>query len=180
MPEAAWVTGLSQRAVQHEIDEKVVPAEARAGRRGIAGPDLIYLSAIRNHYALIAPALRKQVRNAIMMSIREHRTTAQVEPFSVSLPAIEAKVHAGFEKLEQLKRDFVESSAEVLGGEPVLKGTRLSIRYVAGLVNQGATVEELAEDFDLTSAQVEAAVVLAKVNPRRGRPPSSIFSSASS
>lgn len=170
VPEAAWVTGLSQRAVQHEIDEKVIPAEARAGRRGIAGMDLIYLSAIRDHYALIAPALRKQVRNAIIVSVGQHRATAKVEPFSVSLPAIEARVRAGFEKLEQLKRDFVESRADVLGGEPVLKGTRLSIRYVAGLVSQGATPEELAEDFELTAEQVEAAVVLAKVNPRRGRP----------
>lgn len=170
MPEAAWVTGLSQRAVQHEIDEKIVPANAREGRRGVAGLDLVYLSVIRQHHALISPALRKQVRNAIALSISENRSTARVEPFSVSLSPIAAQVLAGFQTLERLKRDFVERRPDILGGEPVLKGTRLGIRHIAGLVGQGATPEELADDFDLTPEQVEAAVVLAKVNPRRGRP----------
>lgn len=52
------------------------------------------------------------------------------------------------EKLKLLDRDLLESRPDVLGGEPVLKGTRLSIRYVSDLVAQGATHDELGEDFD--------------------------------
>ncbi len=68
------------------------------------------------------------------------------------------------------QHDRIESRPDVLAGEPVLKGTRIPARHVADLVRAGATRAEIAEDFDLDNAQIEAAVAFDQTSPKRGRP----------
>jgi uncharacterized protein (DUF433 family) len=170
VPEAAFLAGVSPRLVQHEIDERIVTSRVSGGRRSISGVDILYLIAVRGVRDQMAPRLRRQVRNAIAHSAAENEDTACVHLFEVSLTALENDVLEGFETLERIKRDFIESRPEILGGEPVLRGTRLSARLIADLVRQGATAEELADDYDVTPEQVDAAVTFDRVNPRRGRP----------
>jgi uncharacterized protein (DUF433 family) len=62
--------------------------------------------------------------------------------------------------------DLIESKPSVRAGEPVLRGTRIPARMVAGLVDQGATADELRRDYGLSAEQVEAAVRFARANPR--------------
>lgn len=170
VPEAAYLAGVSLRMVQHEIDEQIVEAPTREGRRSISGVDVLYLNAVRRYYTLMAPALRREVRQAICVSAAQNKKAASFEVFHIDLAGLEAEVLSGFECLERTKREFVESRPEVLGGEPVLRGTRISVRHVANLVKQGATSEELQDDLDLTPAQIEAAVLYDRVTPKRGRP----------
>ena len=170
VPEAAFVAGVSARMVQHEIDERIVASRTHAGRRSISGVDVLYLSAVRRLHGQMAPALRRQVRNAIAHSAAQNETTAHFEVFTLSLASLESEVSEGFETLERAKREFIETRADVLGGEPILRGTRLSARLVADLIRQGATVEELCDDYDLTREQVQAAVTFDQVTPKRGRP----------
>jgi uncharacterized protein (DUF433 family) len=42
--------------------------------------------------------------------------------------------------------DLIESKPSVRAGEPVLRGTRIPARMVAGLVDQGATADEIRRD----------------------------------
>ena len=170
VPEAAFLARVSPRVVQHEIDERIVASHVSGGRRSISGVDLLYLSAVRRVHDQMAPRLRRQVRNAIFLSAAQNAETASIELFKVSLAALENDVLEGFETLERIKRDFIESRPEVLAGEPVLRGTRLSVRLIADLVRQGAGPDELAEDYDVTPEQVDAAVTFDRVTPRRGRP----------
>jgi uncharacterized protein (DUF433 family) len=177
VPEAAFLARVSPRVVQHEIDERIVASRVTSGRRSISGVDILYLSAVRKVHDQMAPRLRRQVRNAIAHSAARNEQTATIDLFEVSLAALESEVLEGFETLERIKRDFIESRPEVLSGEPVLKGTRLSARLIADLVRQGASVDELVNDYDVTPEQVEAAVTFARVTPRRGRPPRAVSSS---
>lgn len=170
VPEAAYLAGVSPRRVQHEIDESIVASRMSGGRRSISGVDLLYLIAVRQMSDQMAPPLRRQVRNAIVKSAAENEKTACINFFEISLKSLEHHVQETYEALERVKRDFIESRPEVLGGEPVLRGTRLSARLIATLVRQGASMDELADDYDLTPEQVEAAVTFDKVTPRRGRP----------
>jgi uncharacterized protein (DUF433 family) len=75
-----------------------------------------------------------------------------------------------FEALERSKHDHIESRKDILGGEPVIKGTRIAARHVADLVRRGATRAALRDDFDSTDAQIDAAVVFDRTSPKRGRP----------
>jgi len=170
VPEAAYLARVSARVVQHEIDERIVASRLSGGRRSISGIDLLYLSAVRRVHDQMAPRLRRQVRNAIVHSAALNAETAGFDLFEVSLRALEEEVLEGFETLERIKRDFIETRKDVLAGEPVLRGTRLSVRLIADLMRQGASVDELVNEYELTPEQVEAAVVFDRVTPKRGRP----------
>ena len=37
--------------------------------------------------------------------------------------------------------------AKVLAGKPVIKGTRLSVEYIVGLLAAGATAEDILEEY---------------------------------
>jgi len=170
VPEAARLAGVSSRFIQHEVDERVVPARMRDGRRSIAGVDLLYLVAVRKLRGALAPRFRRQMRNAIALSASENRASAELEAFILPLDRLGAEVLAGLEALQRVKQELIEVRPELLAGEPVLRGTRISARFIAELVRRGSAVEDLAADYDITPEQIEAAVLFDAVTPKVGRP----------
>src|SRR5258708_10506023 len=67
------------------------------------------------------------------------------------------------------------SVPEVLGGEPVLRGTRIPLEQVAGLFRKGVSLQEIAEDFPALSARDLAyARVYSRMGAAPGRPVKSI------
>jgi uncharacterized protein (DUF433 family) len=54
-------------------------------------------------------------------------------------------------------RDYIERDPRVVGGEPVLKGARVTLKTVLASLAEGATTAEILADFptlcDETSAQ---------------------------
>ena len=68
-------------------------------------------------------------------------------------------------------RRRVVSSPEVLGGEPVFRGTRIPVQHVASLFRKGSPEQEIAEDFPSLSARDLAyARLAARLGPKPGRP----------
>lgn len=56
-------------------------------------------------------------------------------------------------------RDYIESDPAILGGKPVIRGTRLSVELIVGWLDQGWTGEMVVEAYPLLSrADVEAVV----------------------
>ncbi len=59
-------------------------------------------------------------------------------------------------------QDRVAVDPEVLVGKPVVKGTRIAVELVVGLLAQGWTVEQILEEYDhLTAADVQACLAYA-------------------
>jgi uncharacterized protein (DUF433 family) len=52
----------------------------------------------------------------------------------------------------------IVSDPEVFGGKPCIEGHRISVHDVAAWHHQGIEPESIAEDFDLTQAEVYAAL----------------------
>jgi uncharacterized protein (DUF433 family) len=68
------------------------------------------------------------------------------------------------------KRRIV-SSPEVLGGEPVFRGTRIPVQHVASLFRKGVPESEIVEDFPALNARDLAyARLVARFGERPGRP----------
>ena len=66
---------------------------------------------------------------------------------------------------------MVERAKDVMGGEPVFKGTRIPVRMVAAMVSQGAGEAELLEGYPaLTARMIELSGIWAAAHPPRGRP----------
>lgn len=65
---------------------------------------------------------------------------------------------------------YVERNPAVMGGEPVIRGTRVPVRTVAGLIEQGESCEIMREDYPQVPEEAYAVVVRwARANPRRRR-----------
>jgi uncharacterized protein (DUF433 family) len=50
----------------------------------------------------------------------------------------------------------------VLVGKPVVRGTRLAVEYILGLIAEGWPEQEIARNYRLTSEQVRACVAYAQ------------------
>jgi len=71
----------------------------------------------------------------------------------------------------RLRDRYVQRNPTVMGGEPVIRGTRIPVRTIAGLIAQGESREVLREDYPHVPAEAYAvAVRWAHANPRRARP----------
>lgn len=65
----------------------------------------------------------------------------------------------------------IERDPHVAGGEAVIKGTRVTLRTVLASLAEGATVEELLEDFPtLTEPDVRAAIAFAAASAQEDLP----------
>lgn len=50
----------------------------------------------------------------------------------------------------------------VMTGKPVIRGTRLTVDYITGLLAHGATEHEILQEYDyLTSADIQACLLFA-------------------
>ncbi|MDQ3693288.1 MAG: DUF433 domain-containing protein [Chloroflexota bacterium] len=57
----------------------------------------------------------------------------------------------------------ISRNPAVLGGKPIIRGTRLAVSLVAGWIDTGTSVEQILEDYpNLTRDDVEAAVAYAR------------------
>jgi hypothetical protein len=58
-----------------------------------------------------------------------------------------------------------------MGGEPVVRGTRVPVRTIVGLIEQGESRKMMREDYPQVPEEAYAVAVLwTHANPRRGRP----------
>ena len=77
------------------------------------------------------------------------------------------------EKIENYEAlmDLIVIDPEIQHGEPVFKGTRITVHNIAGILQSGETEANLLEDYPrLSQEHLEAARLYARANPRRGRP----------
>lgn len=57
--------------------------------------------------------------------------------------------------------DRIEINPKVLAGKPVIKGTRLSVQFIVGLLGQGVTMEEILQEYHrLTMEDILASNIL--------------------
>jgi uncharacterized protein (DUF433 family) len=174
--EAAYVSGLSEKTVQQAIDRReIAPApgeDAGTQGRGVSYDALVYLSLRKRLSGLITGTGARLIRDELMREVPgpESGYTLDVGPLSLSA---EPDVRAVNQRLTELKevRAVIIRDPEVLGGEPVVAGTRIGVYFLAELAGQGADAEELLEDYpSLTAHTLQAALTYARVYPRRGRP----------
>lgn len=56
----------------------------------------------------------------------------------------------------------VTSDPKILGGKPVIRGTRLSVDFILNVLAHGATVEELQTEYDgLATEDIQACLLFA-------------------
>jgi uncharacterized protein (DUF433 family) len=62
-------------------------------------------------------------------------------------------------------KDHITSDKGILGGKPIIKGTRLSVEFLLGLMSEGWTQERILNNYpNLTSADLLALFSYAQQN----------------
>jgi len=70
---------------------------------------------------------------------------------------------------------YILRDPKVCGGEPVIKGTRVTIRTILASLAEGATIEEILKDFPtLTEEDVRAVIAFAAASAEEDLPTPSV------
>ena len=171
--EAAYIVGQPVKAVQKAIDEGSI-ASRRLRRGGavvrqVGEPELVYLRLLKEVSGALLPAAQKHVYRRLREQ-RDVDSVVTLGPVAVDVSEARRDVAARTEMLRKA-RSLVASDHEIRGGEPVLRGTRIPVHMLAELVKQGASAEELLEDYlSLDREKLEAGLAYAEAYPKRGRP----------
>jgi uncharacterized protein (DUF433 family) len=172
--EAAVVAGVSMRDVHRVIDEHILPEslydlrEARSFRSDACVFIAFYFEAANRltseeRQRAIAMASRHSSGKNSTKIVHDGFLTIDFAPFWTSVD----------KRLRRLNeaRTQVSSDHRILGGTPVISGTRVPVYDVAASVAAGYSIERILSSYpSLNPEQVELAALFAEANPQRGRP----------
>ena len=75
------------------------------------------------------------------------------------------------DQYRKARDQFIKSHPDILGGTPVIDGTRIPVYAVLGRFQGGDTLQDLIDDYpDVPPEAFEAAELYARAHPLRGRP----------
>jgi uncharacterized protein (DUF433 family) len=171
--EAAVLTGLPLKTVNNAIDKKTVAAIAGedAGRpiRLLDARALVSLSLERRLSDRIAPGLRRKVFDALAESPR-NVVSLEGGLLKIDLREPRRELATSLRELRRARR-LVISDPEIMGGDPVFRGTRVPVHLIAELIGQGAAEADLLDGYPrLTPDMIRLAPLYAAAYPLRGRP----------
>ncbi len=170
--EAAVLSGIAEGRIRKDIEHGVCGA-GTPPRLEVA--DVIYLCATVQLGIRLNVADRKRFHQLIwkkMARDREFRTPLEVGSIVlINLRELFASVGERASRFADWKRRRVVSRDDVLGGEPIFRNSRLSVRHVGAMLSRGASRGEVLEDYPYLRAEdLEFAKLYAEANPRVGRP----------
>jgi uncharacterized protein (DUF433 family) len=185
-PEAAVVAGVDVRDVNRLIDERILPEELYTNedsRRVWAGTCVF----IRFYYAAASSLTAQERKFAIDTLCREENAKAAVRVIkawrnarphwtvehrflTLNFDQFIADTLAEHDKLT-FARAAVTEDPDILGGTPVIKGTRVPVHDVAASAAAGLPLSRIKVAYpSLTEELIELAILYAKATPSRGRP----------
>ena len=70
------------------------------------------------------------------------------------------------DKYQASSDTFITIDPDVMGGTPVIRGTRVTVNALLGRIEHGETVEDILADYpDLKREAIEAAIGYARTHP---------------
>lgn len=173
--EAAELAGVPLTAVNKAIEQKAI--RPVRGRRGVAIPveELAPLVVISRVGVPLPTQAKRHIRNWLMAAAEqkdEPRELALSDVLLVRWSEEFATIIRDAHAYAERRDEYIETDPKVKGGEPVIRGTRLTARAVLARLAGGDTVSDLAAEYpDVDPDAFEAAALYARTHPLRGRPP---------
>ena len=169
--QAAVLTGLPLSAVRKALDHATVPSRLmRLGRtvqRMVPREGLLCLKLEQLGVGQLPLANRRRIYRSVLAqpAAEEWRVSDAVV---IRAEAAHAALDAEIEKLRRAE-EGVMCDPKIMGGAPVVIGTRIPVHLIAEMRRQGAPLEEILEGYrGLTAEGVASAVLYAQAHPRRG------------
>jgi uncharacterized protein (DUF433 family) len=181
--EAAVVARVALRDVNRVIDEHILPEgffSIDDGRRVAAAACTLIafyfdsakrLTSEERLFAIREAGARLyRFRARALASLIEEDWTVRDEFLTIDLAPFVRRTKERMERLAAA-REIVVSDPDVLGGTPVVRGTRVPVYDVAASVAAGLPVGRILAAYpSLDGEKIELAAIYAEANPARGRP----------
>ena len=176
--EVAELSGAPKRTVEKAIEEKVFTTRmvkrGRRERRVLPAHAVAYAMIMRSVKYRMDAAMKRRLATALS---RLGNTELKTWRFELE-PAVEMDVgRLVGDSMDRAAaygaaRDkLIVEDEEILGGTPVIRGTRISVYSILGRLTHGDAVADLLSDYpELTAESVEAAAIFARSHPLVGRP----------
>jgi len=174
--EAAVAAGVSLPQVNRVIDERILPDDwySTSPTRTVRKDACLLISFyFETADWLTASARLQTIRNAVThdhtweqwkdYAVDDHFLTVRFADLWKSVDG----------RLQQLAaaEKMVVADPEIMGGTPVIRGTRVPVQIVAALFDAGTSMERILKSYpSLTDSQVKLASIYARAVPQRGRP----------
>lgn len=173
--EVAELANVPVRAVDKAIEEKVLAGIRRGRRRLLPLHAVPYAAIVARLPLTLSLATKRDLARAL-----SKRPTARMtaEPVKIA-PAVtvDVKTLVGIdlarraERYSRARDRYIAIDPAIMGGTPVLRGTRMTVYSVLGRLSGGDSVEDILEDNPhLTREAVETAALYARTHPLVGRP----------
>jgi len=168
--EAASITGVPLRQVHRIIDAGLLDGavKRRDHARLLAPKALVGLKLAHE----TADVLTLQSRRAVVATSIRHPRQSMIRTDVIVVDARPAAraIRAGLSELNKARR-IVSSTADVLGGTPVFKSTRIPVHDIADMLANGDRPAAIIKAFpQLDMDRVRLAAIYALAYPPRGRP----------
>lgn len=166
----AALFGLPERQVRKEAEHGIV-ASGRPPRVDFAS--LVYLRVLSLLGLDIGVDDRRQLQKLLSLVAQQDPVPETVEwlpVLTLKIGPVVREVTARVDAFEHWKAKLV-TSPEILGGEPVFPSSRLAVRHIGALIENGESVEAIREDYPyLSEEDVHFAHVYTRAYPKIGRP----------
>jgi uncharacterized protein (DUF433 family) len=181
LAETAYVSDVTVRDVNRVIDEKILPGGFYAVGSGRARRFKVGACALIAFYFVTAGRLTAGERiRAISRAgqrLRRNSPSGPEKEWTISDDLLQIKltpflkgVRKRLSKLAAARALVVEDPG-ILGGTPVITGTRIPVYDIAASVQAGLSMQRILAAYPaLTKETVELAVLYAETTPPRGRP----------
>jgi len=177
--ELAVLSGVSEKTVRNEIHRRIisVPHHGTRGKRWKFPSNAVAYFMLVNEVPL-----PREDRQALYKLIATEKATAgkwrrkhphlfnRGDLLSLNTQRI---VSSSAKKVRTYCKGFdrIESRPDVLSGEEVFKGTRLSVRHIGGMARKGVRIDEIKKEYpNLTEGDIRFAEIYAAIKRPPGRP----------
>ena len=183
--ETACLAEVTPRTVEKAIENRVLfvtqrkPRRPGGAQRFLPPLAVVYLAALRASDLTDLPLQKKKLfwRGLKELATSKSGLDAQLKPVSigrgvvVKVDEIAANEFASAVNYIDGKRKYVVEDPDILGGTPVISGTRMNVYSVLARINEGETLREIHEDNpDISLEALQTAEIYARANPVLGRP----------
>lgn len=177
--ETATLSGVPRTMIEKAVEGRVLRPIAGPARFRGAPMRYLPLRAVAYFHALKAAGLtdlplrhkRSIWKRMTRLEPMKLRTIEFTPGAMLDLERLAADSLRDAERYRKARDLYIATDADILGGTPVIAGTRITVHAVLGRLRDGDTVDDLMDDYpDVPREAFEAAELYAKAHPLRGRP----------
>lgn len=170
--EASALAGVPLASVDKAIEQGII--RSVSGKRGGIPVEEVRALALLHRAGIPLPTAIKRKMRDWAVARSNQGSPPELALSETLVVRMDERLAGVAERAGRYARDrdtFIERDPEIKGGEPVIRGTRLTASAVDARLAAGDSLDDLAGEYPHVPREaLEAAALYGRTHPRRGRP----------